>query len=215
MMQADSLYGVDEEKLTRVRQEMLWLQDPRYFKKIKIAPSATIKMQVHGQSGVEKGIKKSGKPIEVMGLLVGRPDTEDRDCVIITDAQPLPIEGFETRVIADDENIINYMIELSEMNEIMKKERYIHSQILLITFNHVSCFVDSLGGIIHIRLMSMSIVIVFSQTLMSQPNFNGNEQKILMVTTANLPLSALTPQIYNRESVVCHCHRSIANLSQT
>ena len=30
---------------------------------------------------------------------------------------PLPIEGFETRVVADDEQVIQYMIELSELLE--------------------------------------------------------------------------------------------------
>ena len=56
-------------------------------------------MMMHGQSGVEKGIKKSGKPVEVMGLLLGRPDVDDPHMFIISDAQALPIEGFETRVI--------------------------------------------------------------------------------------------------------------------
>jgi len=93
------------------------MSDPKYFKRVKISPSATIKMMMHGQSGiiiiiiiidiiviiiitlgVDKGIKKGGKPIEVMGLLLGRPDLEDPNCIIISDAQALPIEGFETRV---------------------------------------------------------------------------------------------------------------------
>ena len=117
-------YSANDDKLAEVRRKMEWMSDPKYFKRIKISPSATIKMMTHGQSGVEKGTKKSGKPIEVMGLLVGRPDTEDPHCLIISDAQPLPIEGFETRVIADDESTVNYMIELGEMNELTKKERF-------------------------------------------------------------------------------------------
>jgi COP9 signalosome complex subunit 5 len=100
------------------------MNDPKYFKRVKISPSATIKMMMHGQSGVDKGIKKSGKPIEVMGLLLGRPDTEDLGCLIITDAQALPIEGFETRVIADDDTVVNYMIELGETNELSRKEKF-------------------------------------------------------------------------------------------
>lgn len=120
----DYLYAVDDGKLEATRSKKAWMANPKYFKRAKISPSATIKMIVHGQSGVEKGIKKNGKPIEVMGLLVGRPDTEDPNCMIISDAQPLPIEGFETRVIADDESTINYMIELSEMIEMTRKERF-------------------------------------------------------------------------------------------
>ena len=48
-----------------------------------------MKMQMHGQSGVDRGIHSRGKPIEVMGLLLGRPDTEDPHCYIITDARCL------------------------------------------------------------------------------------------------------------------------------
>ena len=36
---------------------------------------------------------------------------------------PLPVEGFETRVIADDEQVINYMIELSEALDESRTER--------------------------------------------------------------------------------------------
>lgn len=121
---SDRLYSWDEVKLNQVRQGKAWMNDPKYFKKVKISPSALIKMMTHGQSGVEKGVKKGGKPIEVMGLLLGRPDTEDQHSMIITDSQPLPIEGFETRVIADDEGVINYMIELGESNEILRKEKF-------------------------------------------------------------------------------------------
>ena len=101
----ERLYNVDDNLLETVRREQAWTADPKYFKKVKISPSAIVKMMVHGQSGVDKGIKKSGKPIEVMGMLVGRPDTEDRNTVVISDAQPLPIEGFETKVIAGKFNI--------------------------------------------------------------------------------------------------------------
>ena len=120
----DHLYAIDDTKLDETRTRKLWVNDAKYFKRVKVSPSATIKMMVHGQSGVEKGIKKSGKPVEVMGLLVGRPDTEDPHCMIISDAQPLPIEGFETKVIADDDSTINYMIELGEIIELTRKERF-------------------------------------------------------------------------------------------
>lgn len=100
------------------------MSDPKYFKNVKVGPSAVVKMMMHGQQGIENGIKRGGKPIEVMGLLLGRPGTEDPHSFVITDAQALPIEGFETKVIADDENVINYMIELGESLEISRKERF-------------------------------------------------------------------------------------------
>lgn len=94
-------------------------------------------------SGVEKGIAQGGKPIEVMGLMLGRPCTENERTLIVTDVKtdsmnkceettlqliscihvmqcfPIPVEGFETRVVADDEDVTNYMIELSEMLELV------------------------------------------------------------------------------------------------
>lgn len=120
----DSYYAHNDEAIDKVRREQLWMNDPKYFRRVRICPSAAIKMMRHAQFGVEKGVKKSGKPIEIMGLLLGRPDTEDLHSFIITDAQALPIEGFETTVVADDQNVINYMIELGDTNEISRKERF-------------------------------------------------------------------------------------------
>lgn len=78
----------------------------------------------HCQSGVEKGIKKGGNPIEVMGLILGRPDPTTPKTLIVTDVFALPIEGFETRVIADDEDVVNHMIALSDSLENTRKERF-------------------------------------------------------------------------------------------
>lgn len=78
----------------------------------------------HCHSGVEKGVKKGGNPIEVMGLLLGRPDPTTPHTLIVTDVFPLPIEGFETRVIADDGDVINHMIALGESLENTRKEKF-------------------------------------------------------------------------------------------
>mmetsp|Transcript_25814 Transcript_25814/g.46778 ORF Transcript_25814/g.46778 Transcript_25814/m.46778 type:complete len:340 (-) Transcript_25814:385-1404(-) len=78
----------------------------------------------HCHSGVEKGVKQGGNPIEVMGLLLGRPDPTSPHTLIVTDAYPLPIEGFETRVIADDEDVVNHMLSLMESLENTRKESF-------------------------------------------------------------------------------------------
>jgi COP9 signalosome complex subunit 5 len=116
---SDQVYGVDENKLKVLREQKPFLKDPKYFKSVKVSPSATMKMMMHVQSGVEKGIKKSitGKPTEVMGLLVGRQDTQDPHCLIISDAQALPIEGFETSVVAQSDDALTYQINLANLNE--------------------------------------------------------------------------------------------------
>ncbi|KAL7521654.1 hypothetical protein ACHAWX_006578 [Stephanocyclus meneghinianus] len=82
-----------------------------------------MKMMTHCHSGVEKGTAKGGNPIEVMGLLLGRPSTSSPS-LIVTDVFPLPIEGFETRVIADDGDVINHMIALGESLEATRKEKF-------------------------------------------------------------------------------------------
>ncbi|GAB9462666.1 Cop9 signalosome complex subunit 5 [Globisporangium polare] len=126
----DAAYGFDEEVLKEVRNNKVWMQDPKYFKKVIISPSATMKMMNHANSGVEKGIKNGGKPVEIMGLILGRPSTgTDRDAgdaqtLIVTDCFPLPIEGAETRVLADDAEVINYMISLGEAIEQTRKEKF-------------------------------------------------------------------------------------------
>jgi COP9 signalosome complex subunit 5 len=80
---------------------------------------------MHCQSGVEKGIKKGGNPVEVMGLMMGRPDhQEPHTTLIVTDVFPLPIEGFETRVVVDDENVLNYMFTLQESMDRTRKEKF-------------------------------------------------------------------------------------------
>ena len=81
-------------------------------------------MLMHCHSGVEKGVKKGGSPIEVMGLMLGRPDPDTPRTLVITDVFPLPIEGFETRVIADDEDVVNHMITLGESLERTRKEKF-------------------------------------------------------------------------------------------
>lgn len=111
----DSLYTVDKEALSKLQSEAPWMKNPKHFSKVTVAPSALLKMLLHCQSGVDKGIAKGGNPIEVMGLLLGRPDANNR--LVVTDAFPLPIEGFETRVIADDQAVVNHMIALGETLE--------------------------------------------------------------------------------------------------
>ena len=120
----DRFYHIDDEKLAMVRKDKPWMKDPKYCTDVMISPSATIKMMMHAQSGVEKGIKNNGKPVEVMGLLLGHPNPDDPHTIIISDAQPLPIEGMETRVVADDDKVSNYMIALGEMNEQCIKETF-------------------------------------------------------------------------------------------
>lgn len=40
---------------------------------------------MHANSGVEKGMAAGGKPVEIMGMMLGRPDTETPHALIVTD----------------------------------------------------------------------------------------------------------------------------------
>lgn len=119
---ADARYSFDVEQMNAFKAEAPWMKNPKYFTKVAISPSAVMKIMMHCESGVQKGIEKGGNPVEVMGMLLGRP--EQPSTLVVTDAFPLPIEGFETRVIADDENVVNHMIQLGEALEITRKERF-------------------------------------------------------------------------------------------
>jgi COP9 signalosome complex subunit 5 len=152
LLKGDIGYGADEEAVLEVRNNKLWMQDPKYFKKVIVSPSATMKMLNHANSGVEKGIKsQGGKPVEIMGLLLGRPstgadhDVGDLRTLIVTDAFPLPIEGAETKVLADDAEVINYMISLGEAVEQTRKEKFMgwyHSHPFDVEV-HSHCFLSS------------------------------------------------------------------------
>ncbi|EQC28976.1 hypothetical protein SDRG_13313 [Saprolegnia diclina VS20] len=123
----DALYSWSDDRLSEVRGNKLWSQDPKYFRRVQVSPAATMKMLSHAQSGVEKGMSSpGGKPVEIMGLLMGRPSTDPSspNTLVVTDAFPLPIEGAETRVLADDAEVINYMISLGEATEITRKEKF-------------------------------------------------------------------------------------------
>lgn len=104
---ADARYHFDAVALQKLRSDVPWQKDPKYFEKVAMSPSAVMKIMMHCQSGVDKGISKGGNPIEVMGMLLGRPDPLTPHTLVVTDAFPLPIEGFETRVVADDDEVVN------------------------------------------------------------------------------------------------------------
>jgi len=121
---ADARYSCDATRLQELRSSCPWTKDPKYFGAVALSPSAIMKIMMHCHSGVEKGIAKGGNPIEVMGMLLGRPDPDTPQTLVVTDAFPLPIEGFETRVIADDEQVVNHMIALGESLERTRNEKF-------------------------------------------------------------------------------------------
>lgn len=105
------------------KQVPVWLkQNPLHFQNVSLSPTALTKILLHCQRGCSDGNKNNsnssstGNPVEVMGMLVGHPSPDEHSTqeLVVTNAYPLPIEGFETRVVADDQEVIQHMIQLGE-----------------------------------------------------------------------------------------------------
>jgi len=143
----DRFYAVDEAGVEAQRKAKPWTQDATYFKRVAVSPAASTKMLAHAQRGCEAGVKAGGKPLEVMGLLLGYPDADPTNRrLIVTDALPLPVTGFETSVVADDDDVVNYMIRLSDLIEKTRKERlmgWYHSHPFDVDEGHDNCFFSS------------------------------------------------------------------------
>ena len=151
---------------------------PQYFRRVRVSGGAAMKMVracrmlgvhtvhdpslarfpgtaqlMHAHSGVEKGISKGGKPIEIMGLMVGRVDTSNDGTVLVTDVRTmpapyattctlaeltgvlacmcctckafaLPVEGTETAVLSSSPEVTNHMIAVCDSLERVRWHAY-------------------------------------------------------------------------------------------
>ncbi|KAJ8442796.1 hypothetical protein Cgig2_016262 [Carnegiea gigantea] len=101
---SDAIFYYDETAQAKFQQEKPWVNDPHFFKRVKISALALLKMVVHA---------RSGGTIEVMGLMQGKTDG---DAIIVMDAFALPVEGTETRVNAQAD-AYEYMVDYSQTNK--------------------------------------------------------------------------------------------------
>jgi COP9 signalosome complex subunit 5 len=137
-----SEYIYDQGKVDSIQSSKPWVSNPKHFKTCRVSALAATKMLEHALQGVHKGQQRGGKPLEIMGLLLGKPDG---DAIIVLDTYPLPVEGTETKVMADDENVGKYMIDLSEQLERTRPERLIgwyHSHPFDVG-THSNCFLSA------------------------------------------------------------------------
>lgn len=121
------------------------MDSAKYFKEVRVSACAAMKMMAHAVSGVEKGMNSGGKPVEVMGLMMGHLCPDSPQTLVVSDCFPLPIEGAETRVLADDQEVINFMIGLGESLERTREERFMgwyHSHPFDVEV-HSHCFMSS------------------------------------------------------------------------
>lgn len=101
---SDAIFYYDEAAQGKFQQDKPWVNDPHFFKRVKISALALLKMVVHA---------RSGGTIEVMGLMQGKTDG---DAIIVMDAFALPVEGTETRVNAQAD-AYEYMVDYSQTNK--------------------------------------------------------------------------------------------------
>lgn len=97
----DGLLKYNKAEQDAIRDQKPWVNDPNFFKKVKVSALALLKMVMHARSGGD---------LEVMGMLQGKVDG---DTFIIVDTFALPVEGTETRVNAQEE-AYEYLVSYPE-----------------------------------------------------------------------------------------------------
>ncbi|KAL6973194.1 COP9 signalosome complex subunit 5a [Sarracenia purpurea var. burkii] len=93
--ESDAIFFYDEAMQVKFLQEKPWVNDPHFFKRVKVSALALLKMVVHAHSG---------DTIEVMGLMHGK---SDGDAIIIINAFALPVEGTELGLMLRDPTGVN------------------------------------------------------------------------------------------------------------
>lgn len=109
----DSIYQYDDNEQKELLKARPWKQDPNYFRNVLVSSIALVKMAMHA---------RSGGAIEVMGMMTGKilPNT-----FVVMDCYPLPVEGTETRVNAQQEGI-EFMVEyLQGLKDVGRKENIV------------------------------------------------------------------------------------------
>eukprot|EP00808_Paulinella_micropora_P010447 g5898.t1 len=118
----EKLFEYDQEHIAVLDTEKPWEKDPKYFNECQVSALASMKMLKHALSGVQEGKKgESGMSLEVMGLLIGKPNGRS---IVILDAVPLPIKGENNFVEAGPE-ISQLQVSLLESMEHRRKEGFI------------------------------------------------------------------------------------------
>jgi COP9 signalosome complex subunit 5 len=120
--QLDKVYEYDADYIATLKKEAPWNKNVKWFTKTRVSALAAMKILKHSLSGVKKGrAGKSGMAIEVMGMLVGKPDG---DAIVITDAYALPVEGVEN-FVDTSARAMTYMTTLLDSLEKTRKEGYV------------------------------------------------------------------------------------------
>lgn len=138
----DQMFSCDPAVEDQIDRRLRTDHEPQPLTRCRVAALATMKMMKHALSGVEQGVRRGSKPLEIMGLLLGKVDGKT---VIVTDCFALPVEGTESRVVADDESVVKHMVDLSEQLQRTRLERFVgwyHSHPFDVE-THSHCFLSA------------------------------------------------------------------------
>ena len=80
-----------------------------------------MKMLKHTLAGVSEGRAERGTPVEVMGLLIGKPDGPS---IVVTDVFPLPVKGIEYQVQVLEKAMV-YMTQVQDALELRRADRFV------------------------------------------------------------------------------------------
>jgi len=103
VMEMDEIFKVDDSKWLELLEKKPWLEDPTYFKHVKMSAVALLKMVMHACAGGS---------LEIMGIMLGKVQG---DTIVVLDSFSLPVVGTETRVNPGEE-ADGYLVDYKENN---------------------------------------------------------------------------------------------------
>ncbi len=93
----------------------------KHFTDCKVSALAAMKMLKHALAGVTEGRAERGVPVEIMGLLIGKPDG---NAIVVTDVFPLPVKGIEYQVNLLDQ-AMGFITRAQDALEARRRERFV------------------------------------------------------------------------------------------
>ncbi len=80
-----------------------------------------MKMLKHALAGITEGRADRGVPVEVMGLMIGKPQGTT---LVVTDVFPLPVKGIEYEVQVMEKAMV-FMTQLQDALELRRNDRFV------------------------------------------------------------------------------------------
>jgi len=139
-MGMDKLFAYDTDHIEMLDKEKPWDKNVRFFNKCSVSALASMKMLKHALAGVHEGQKEGGLSLEVMGLLIGKPEGST---IVILDAVPLPVKG-EANFVEAGPKIAQLQVALMDSMEGRRQEGFTgwyHSHPFDVT-THSNCFLS-------------------------------------------------------------------------